>query len=309
MEIKKAWLPVRHVVTMKCQWRGKIPHYRHSFLFHQDCKGRRQEVKPHSLIVANLFVWKEKDFSQESTWCVCITTFSASLLLSITSPIRPISTWNKTGHYSLFCQSKFWTCLSFFLIFHQPGPPEVGSPWKVEVLAFSCWLLHQYHPCLSPELWMAKLCRVLWINSDRKYFKFNKIDLTLDFPRKLRTTICFIFLENPFRTLSCESRGPSFFLHFSSFERSLIFSSRRSFVWISWETLNNEKSGNFQCHSYLDTNVFFISKDAIFSQIALPTLQVLSTLLLALVCNYTLMVWYIGTYIYIYSFNVCFHRA
>ena len=40
----------------------KIPHYRHSFLFHQDCKGRRQEVKPHSLIFANLFVCKEKDF-------------------------------------------------------------------------------------------------------------------------------------------------------------------------------------------------------------------------------------------------------
>ena len=106
-------------------------------------------------------------FSQESTWCVCITTFSASLLLSITSPIRPISTWNKTGHYSLFCQSRFWTCLSFFLIFHQPGPPEVGSPWKVEVLAFSCWLLNQYQPCLSPELWMAKLGWVHWINSDR----------------------------------------------------------------------------------------------------------------------------------------------
>ena len=60
-----------------------------------------------------------------------------------------------------------------------------------------------------------------------------------------------IFLENPFRTLSCESREPSFSLHFSSFERSLIFSSRRSFVWISWETLNNEK--NLPFHTLANT--------------------------------------------------------
>ena len=161
-------------VSEEKKYVDKIPQYRRSFLFHQDCKGRRQEVKPHSLIVANLFLWMKMDFSQESTWCVCITTFSASLLLSIISPIRPISTWNKTGQYSLFCQNKLWTCLFLFIIFLQPGPPKVGSPWKVEVLAFSCWLLHQYHPWLSPEFWMAKLCWVLWINSDRKYFKFDK---------------------------------------------------------------------------------------------------------------------------------------
>ena len=142
----------------------------------------RDDARKWSLILWFLRIclfWRKRIFSQESTWCVCITTFSASLLLSITSPIRPISTWNKTGQYSLLCQNKLWTCLFLFMIFLQPGPPKVGSPWKVEVLAFSCWPLHQYHPCLSPEFWMAKLCWVLWINSDRKYFKFNKIELSL----------------------------------------------------------------------------------------------------------------------------------
>ena len=185
MEIEKAWLSVRHVVTMKCQWREEICWQNTSISPLFPFPPRLQGTTPGSEASFSDFCdfvclfGRKRIFSQESTWCVCITTFSASLLLSIISPIRPISTWNKTGQYSLFCQNKLWTCLFLFIIFLQPGPPKVGSPWKVEVLAFSCWPLHhQYHPCLSPEFWMAKLCWELWINSERKYFKFDKKELS-----------------------------------------------------------------------------------------------------------------------------------
>ena len=64
---------------------------------------------------------------------------------------------------------------------------------------------------------------------------------------------CFgknLLMKNPFKTLSFSGRflAPSILLHFSSFDKSLILSSRRTWVSLSWiysEKGNNAKNSVF----------------------------------------------------------------
>ena len=67
---------------------------------------------------------------------------------------------------------------------------------------------------------------------------------------------------NPFRTLSSCSFAPSFPLHFSSFDKSLILSRRSALDWISWKSFwpKNNIFFHRQIHLWPKTNNHILIK-------------------------------------------------
>ena len=76
----------------------------------------------------------------------------------------------------------------------------------------------------------------LWLQTNQ-LFSISFQCLTVQKIREIKRRqpkISFLEMKNPFRTLSSGTPAPSINLHFSSFDKSLILSSRSTWAWISW---------------------------------------------------------------------------
>ena len=90
-----------------------------------------------------------------------------------------------------------------------------------------------------------------------KLYPFNFILMSKKI-EKLRSKdncVCFrkiLLMKNPFRTLSFSGRflAPSILLHFSSFDKSLILSSRRTWASTSWIYIEKENNAKYSVFGY-----------------------------------------------------------